>query len=231
MDARTPLKDLPRAELLAWAHAHGIRPGQADRLWGALYQRLVADPADIPDLDAPLRARLADLARFDALAVDAIHSAERRHPQAGPSDSRRRRDRVGDDPRGHRRRRPRHPVHLEPGRLRDELPVLPDRQDGPARHLTTAEMVDQVVLARRLFPDTVAVERRVHGHGRAAAQPRQRDRRDPHPVRRPRPRPVAPPRHRLDLGDHPRDPAATSPPRRPAWPSASTPRPRRSATG
>jgi 23S rRNA (adenine2503-C2)-methyltransferase len=153
MDARTPLKDLPRAELLAWAHAHGIRPGQADRLWGALYQRLVADPADIPDLDAPLRARLADLARFDVLTVDAVHSAE--------DGTRKLALRTADG------------AQIEsviiPGVTGDaaratlcissqvgcamNCQFCLTAKMGLSRHLTTAEMVDQVVLARRLVPE------------------------------------------------------------------------------
>ena len=48
-------------------------------------------------------------------------------------------------------------------------------RDGLARHLTSGEIVAQVALARTRQRGAA---RRVHGHGRAGAQPRQRARRD-----------------------------------------------------
>ena len=71
-------------------------------------------------------------------------------------------------------------------------------QAGFDRHLTTGEIVEQVVVAARWARDrrAAAVQRRVHGHGRAARQLRPHvGRGRAHPRR---PRPVGPPHHGVD---------------------------------
>lgn len=152
-DPRTALKDLTRPDLLAWAAGIGARPAQAERLWAALYQRLAADPADIPDLDAPLRARLAETARFDVLAVDQVHSAEdgTRKLALRTADGAQIESVVipgvtGDTSRATLC------ISSQVGCAMNCQFCLTAKM-GLSRHLTTAEIVDQVVLARRLFPD------------------------------------------------------------------------------
>ena len=95
------------------------------------------------------------------------------------------------------------------------------------RNLTSAEIVAQLVVARDRLGDwpgatpargrlralrrrPLRLEHRLHGHGRAALQPRQRDGGDRRPVRQRGPRPVAPAHHGLDL----RGRAADGAPRR-----------------
>jgi 23S rRNA (adenine2503-C2)-methyltransferase len=152
-DPRTAILGLPRPALLAWATALGARPAQAERLWAALYRRLVADFAAIPDLDADLRARLGEAARIDVLTVDAVHRAADGTAKLAL--------RTGDG------------AVVEavviPGVVGDagRATLCVSSQVGCAmncqfcltakmglsRHLTAAEIVDQVVLARRLFPE------------------------------------------------------------------------------
>ena len=86
----------------------------------------------------------------------------------------------------------------------------PPGQAGFERHLTAGEIVEQVVRAARRRPATAAapVERRVHGHGRAAGQLRPTCGRGRAPPRRPRP--LGPPPHDLDRRHRARHP----PPRR-----------------
>ncbi len=152
-DPRTALKDLPRPELLAWATAHGARPAQAERLWAALYRRLISDPADIPDLDAPLRKLLAEQSRFDVLTVDEVHTADDGTAKLAL--------RTADGASIESVVIP--GVTGEQGRatlcISSQVGCAMNCQFcltakmGLSRHLTTAEMVDQVVLARRRFPD------------------------------------------------------------------------------
>ena len=92
-------------------------------------------------------------------------------------------------------------------------------QAGFERHLTTGEIVEQVVRGRPLGarPRAAAVQRRVHGHGRAVRQLRPHvggGRAHPR-----RPRPVGPPHHALDGRRRPGHPTAS-----PARPSRSTSR-------
>src|SRR4051794_40500282 len=73
---RVWLKAMPRERLYAWAaEALGARPTQAENLWAGLHRRLAASADELTDIDADLRARLAAVARVDALAVDAVHTA------------------------------------------------------------------------------------------------------------------------------------------------------------
>ena len=149
------LKGMTRPRLLAWAaQALGARPAQAENLWAALYRRLAAAPAELTEIDADLRARLDACARVDALALAAVHSA---------ADGTRKLALRTDDG-----------AIIEavviPGVVgeADRATLCVSSQVGCAmncqfcltakmglaRHLSTAEIVEQVVLARRLFPET-----------------------------------------------------------------------------
>ena len=67
-------------------------------------------------------------------------------------------------------------LHLDAGRMRDEVRLLPDRQDGAGpqperrRNRRTGPRA-----GRRARPARLEVQHRAHGHGRAAAQLRQHD--------------------------------------------------------
>ena len=95
-------------------------------------------------------------------------------------------------------------------------------QAGFTRHLTTGEIVEQVVAAVRAGPAPAAVQRRLHGHGRAAGQLRPGvggGRAAPR-----RPRAVGPPPDRVDGGGgagHP--PPGRRGRCRSTWPCRSTP--------
>ncbi|CAA9238975.1 MAG: 23S rRNA (adenine(2503)-C(2))-methyltransferase @ tRNA (adenine(37)-C(2))-methyltransferase, partial [uncultured Blastococcus sp.] len=119
--------------------------------------------------------------------------------------------------RAHALSRPRHRLHLQPGRLRHGVPVLRHRAGGADpqpvgrgdhRAGRGGRGRDGRRRAgRRAWP---ALQRRLHGHGRAAGQlrPRPQDpRRAAHP-RAVRARPVPALGDRLDGGSGPRDPPA-----------------------
>jgi 23S rRNA (adenine2503-C2)-methyltransferase len=153
VDPRTAIMNLERPALLAWAAGIGARPAQAERLWAALYRRLVADPAQISDLDADLRAKLAAAARFDVLTVDAVHTADDgtrklalRTADGAVLESVIIPGVVGDAGRATLC------VSSQVGCAMNCQFCLTAKM-GLSRHLTTAEIVDQVVLARRLFPE------------------------------------------------------------------------------
>ena len=153
MDPRPALKDLPRDDLLAWAATIGARPAQAERLWAALYRRLIKTADEIPDLDAALRQRLADAARIDVLTVEAIHRADDGTAKLalrtadGASIESVIIPGVVDEP-----DRATLCISSQVGCAMNCQFCLTAKM-GLSRHLTTAEMVDQVVLARRLFPE------------------------------------------------------------------------------
>jgi hypothetical protein len=92
-------------------------------------------------------------------------------------------------------------VPVEPGRLRARLHVLPDGDDGA--RATARRRRDRGAgraRARRSRARRPPVQRRVHGHGRAAAQLRRGGRSARTARRPPGVRAVAPAHHRLDLG-------------------------------
>lgn len=144
------LMGLPRPRLVAWATGElGLRPGQADALWAALYRKLRPDFADAPELERTARERLAGLARVDALSAPAIHrAADGAAKLVFQTDDGAAIESV-----------------LIPGPERATLCVSSQvgcamncqfcltARMGLSRHLTTAEIVDQLVQARRLFPE------------------------------------------------------------------------------
>jgi len=152
---RVWLKAMERPQLLAWAQqALGARPAQAERLWAGLHRHLASSALELPALDAGLRARLDAVARVDALAVDAVHTA---------SDGTRKLALRTDDGAVIE-------AVLIPAVFGDptRATLCISSQVGCAmgcrfcltakmgllRHLHAAEIVEQVIVARRLFPDT-----------------------------------------------------------------------------
>ena len=122
----------------------------------------------------------------------AAHRRRRRDDQVGLAAARRRHRRVG----AHALPQPRHHLHLQPGRLRHELPLLRHRPGGPdpqhvgrrdrragrvcrARSLRRRRALPAGELRRGPRGAAARVQRRVHGHGRGAGQLQGGDRRDP----------------------------------------------------
>lgn len=149
-DGKVLLMGLPRPRLTAYAIDElGLRPGQVDVLWAALYRRLCGDLADAPGLERAARERLAAATRVDALRL-----ADRRTAVDGTTKL------VFETDDG---------AAIEsvliPGPERATLCVSSQvgcamgcrfcltATMGLARHLGAAEIVGQLVQARRLFPD------------------------------------------------------------------------------
>lgn len=144
------LKGLTRAQLHAWATGElGLRPGQADALWAAMYRRLRDDFAAMPELDRDARERLAQTARLGALELVGVYgSADGAHKLALRTDDGAVIESV-----------------LIPGPERATLCVSSQvgcamncqfcltAKMGLSRHLRAAEIVEQFVVARRRFPD------------------------------------------------------------------------------
>jgi len=158
---RVWLKAMTRPQLLAWATGPlGARPAQADNLWAGLHRQLAADFTDLT-LDADLRARLATVARIDALELQAIHRAA-----DGTAKLALRTDdgaiiesvlipdvtspRVGDG---------QGDLHRATLCVSSQVGCAMNCQFcltakmGLVRHLGTAEIIEQLILARRHFPD------------------------------------------------------------------------------
>ncbi|MCB9704293.1 MAG: 23S rRNA (adenine(2503)-C(2))-methyltransferase RlmN [Myxococcales bacterium] len=148
-DGRILLKGLSREALRAWVDARGGSPQAAARIWAGLYRHRLADLAELPGVDPELRRRLADEARVDALTLDEVREA---------ADGTRKLVFRTDD-----------------GALIESVLIPGDRRAtlcissqigcamgchfcltaklGLRGDLSTAEIVDQVVIARRLFGD------------------------------------------------------------------------------
>ncbi|MBA3547942.1 MAG: 23S rRNA (adenine(2503)-C(2))-methyltransferase RlmN [Nannocystis sp.] len=149
------LKAMTRPQLLAWAQTTlGARPMQAEKIWAGLHRHLAATAMALPGLDADLRTRLDASARIDALALNDVHTA---------SDGTRKLALRTDDGAVIE-------AVLIPGVFGDQAraTLCISSQVGCAmgcrfcltakmgllRHLSAAEIVEQVILARRLFPET-----------------------------------------------------------------------------
>ncbi|PCC72841.1 23S rRNA m(2)A-2503 methyltransferase [Nannocystis exedens] len=143
------LKGVPRPQLLEWAGAQGLRPGQADALWAALYRKLRSDFATMPELDRAARDGLAAVARLDVLRLEAVkQAADGTSKLVFQTDDGAAVESV-----------------LIPGPERATLCVSSQvgcamncqfcltATMGLARNLSAAEIVDQLVIARRRFPD------------------------------------------------------------------------------
>ena len=147
---KVQLMGLTRPQLLAFATGElDLRPGQADALWAALYRKLRPDLADAPELDRAARERLVARARVDALSAPTLHrAADGTTKLVFQTDDGAAIESV-----------------LIPGPARATLCVSSQvgcamncqfcltAKMGLARHLTTAEIVGQLVQARRLFPE------------------------------------------------------------------------------
>ena len=161
---RVWLKSMTRPRLVAWAmQALGARETQAGPIWAGLHRQLAPTVAEFATVDQDLLRRLAAIARVDALAVDQIHTA---------ADGTRKLALRTDD--GARIEsvvipavQPSRPSRPEVGRDFGRATLCVSSQVGCAmncrfcltakmgltRHLTTAEIVEQLILARRLFPE------------------------------------------------------------------------------
>ena len=75
-EGRILLKALTPAALERWcAEELGEKPFRARQLWKWLYVRLVSSFDEMTDLAKPLRARLSEIARIDALRSHEVHQA------------------------------------------------------------------------------------------------------------------------------------------------------------
>lgn len=75
-DGRVLLRGLTRPELTAWlADVFDAPPIAAERLWIGLHRQRAADLASIPGLPGDLRRRLADTGKVDAIALDEVRTA------------------------------------------------------------------------------------------------------------------------------------------------------------
>jgi 23S rRNA (adenine2503-C2)-methyltransferase len=152
---RVWLKAMARPQLLAWAHqALGARPGQAENLWAGLHRHLAPTAMELPGLDADLRRRIDAVARVDALALNDVHTAN-----DGTRKLALRTDdgavieavvipAVFGDP-----SRATLCISSQVGCAMNCRFCLTAKM-GLLRHLSAAEIVEQVILARRMFPDT-----------------------------------------------------------------------------
>ncbi|HEY8377728.1 MAG TPA: 23S rRNA (adenine(2503)-C(2))-methyltransferase RlmN [Nannocystis sp.] len=149
-EGRVLLRGVPRARLLAWATGEaGLRPGQADVLWAALYRDLCSDLEGVAGLQRDVRARLAGLVRLDTLRLDDVRrAADGTCKLVFATDDGAAVESV-----------------LIPGPERATLCVSSQigcamgcgfcltATMGLGRNLRAAEIVDQFVIARRHFPD------------------------------------------------------------------------------
>ena len=176
---RVWLKGMTRPRLIAWAtQTLGARETQAELIWAGLHRQLAPTIAEFATIDAELLRRLAAVARVDALAVDQIHTAaDGTRKLALRTDDGALIESVvipavqpPRRPSGPDARRPSGPDAPRPGsdgRDHGRATLCVSSQVGCAmncrfcltakmgltRHLDTAEIVEQLILARRLFPE------------------------------------------------------------------------------
>ena len=129
------LAGLTRAGLAAALLEAGVPRSQVRmrvaQLWGWIYVRGVTSFDAMTDVSKDLRTRLAQ--RFISPARRSSGAGlDRRHAQvaAAAAAPRPRGARARGRDRLHPRGRPRHAVHLEPGRLHAQLPLLPHGHAG-----------------------------------------------------------------------------------------------------
>ena len=193
---------------------------RAAQLWHWIYHRGVARIRRMRNIARPLLDRLAErhsLARPAIVAEQVSADGTRKWLLRMPLDRPARQGRR-DRMRLHPGERPRHAVRLQPGRLHAQLHVLPhrhaelgaqpdrrrDRRPGagrarPARRLSRRRRADRRARALRRGRAR-RLQHRLHGHGRAALQFRQRRDAIARAHRRRRPVAVEAAHHRLDLG-------------------------------
>jgi 23S rRNA (adenine2503-C2)-methyltransferase len=149
-DGKVFLKSMTLAEMIVWVEETlGHKPYRARQLWGWLYKedRWASSFEEMTDLAKPFRAKLEELARIDALSIDSVHTSADgtrkmtfRLPSGGVIES-----------------------VLIPADGRTTLCVSSQSgcalncqfcltgRGGFKGHLNQAEIVDQVVLAKRFF--------------------------------------------------------------------------------
>ena len=118
------LADLTPAERKEAVESLGHKGFRAKQLSTHYFERLEDDPEQMTDLPKAVRVRARRRPAADP--ADADRAARRRRrpdDEVRVAPARRRHRRVG----AHALPQPRHDLHLEPGRLRHELPVLRDR--------------------------------------------------------------------------------------------------------
>ena len=131
--AKPSLAGLGREGLRAALAAVGVPDRQlkmrVGQLWSWIYVRGVTSFEEMSDVSKELRATLAGAYRLDRPEIVDRAGVGRRHAQvaAAAAHPRPREARPGDRDGLHPRGRPRHAVHLEPGRLHAHLLVLPHR--------------------------------------------------------------------------------------------------------
>ena len=111
---RTNLLGLTRAGLEAFVVGMGEKPFRARQLFKWIYKRAAGDFDAMTDLGKDFRRRLAEIAEIRTPEILEFAGLGRRHAQVGAQV----RGRAGDRDGVHPGARPRHAVHLEPGRLR-----------------------------------------------------------------------------------------------------------------
>ncbi len=192
---------------------------RAAQLWHWIYHRGARDFSAMRNIARPLLERLAErhtLARPEIVAEQVSADGTRKwllQDAAGRPARQRRRDRVRLYP----GIRSRHALRLQPGRLHAQLHVLPHRHAGAGaqpdrgrdRRASSRRARSARRFSRRRRADRRArplgrgrargLQHRLHGHGRAALQFRQRSRGDRRPDRRRRAVAVEATHHRLDF--------------------------------
>ena len=171
----TNLMGLPREGMRDFFTSLGERPFRATQVLKWIHHRHASSFDAMTDLGKALRTRLDTVAVIRAPAVVADRVSMDGNPQVVVQG----RQRQLRGSRVHSRRPPRHPVRLVAGRLRAELHLLRDRATGVQPE--SGRCGDRrTALGRAPHPRGIRSrrpghhQRGAHGHGRAAAEYRQR---------------------------------------------------------
>ena len=157
--SKPSLAGLGREGLRAALAAVGVPEKQlrmrVGQLWSWIYVRGATSFEDMSDVSKELRATLARAYSLARPEIVSRAGVGRRHPQvaAAAAHPRPREARARDRDRLHPRGRPRHAVHLEPGRLHAHLLVLPHRHAAARAQPRAQEIVGQILLARDRIGD------------------------------------------------------------------------------
>ena len=172
------LADLDRLGLEAALEERGHHASAPGRFSGGSTAAASPTSQAMTDLPREFRESLAARVHADHAGIAARDTVVRRDREV-PADARRRPpDRIGLHPRHARDDL----LHLDAGRLRDGLRVLPDRQDGADAQPDGRRNCRAGSRARRRARDARhRVQHRPDGDGRTAAQLRRDDEGAPHP--------------------------------------------------
>ena len=178
-DPRPGLSGVAPEALASWFAEHGAPAYRARQVADHVWSGRATSFDEIHTLPAPLRAELAASFRLDTLGETTVQPADVGSDREGAPPPRRRpphRVRADALPRPRPAPRACHGLHLQPGRLRRRLPVLRHRRagllarPGDGRDRRPGALLAAPAGGRGPPPH----QRRVHGHGRAAAQRRSR---------------------------------------------------------